>query len=121
MSLRFDAATGERDETFGGAEGGAVIIDPSGEHLGSNCRGAHALPDGKTLLLGSTGPGNMPAQDAAFAILDEDGYFRENGADQFWGAAVSGDYVMLVGYSGAGMTQSEELNDDAYAVFFPLE
>ena len=137
VSMKFDTTTGVRDTGFGGVTtpvAGAVLFDPSGAMLGSNCRNAIQAPNGKTVLIGSTGPGNMPAQDAAFAILDEDGLldsaygdavftypFRENGADQFWGAAVSGDYVMLVGYSGAGMTQSEELNDDAYAVFLPLE
>jgi uncharacterized delta-60 repeat protein len=64
--------------------------------------------------VGSTGSG-VPAQDAAFAILDADGRLDTtygtgvftlplgaNGADQFWGGAVSGDHALLVGYQGGG-------------------
>ncbi len=136
VSLRFDTVTGARDTTWGGATNGAVLFDPGGKALGSNCRNAIALPGGKTLLLGSTGPSNTTTQDAVFAVLDASGRLDtsygtginvfpfgagEGGSDQFWGAAVSGDKVMLVGYKGAGATPTETLNDDAYGVAFPLQ
>ncbi len=135
ISLRFDLTTGVRDMTWGGAVKGAVIFDPSGAMLGSNCRSALALPNGKTLMLGSTGPGNMPAQDATFAVLDADGkldtsygtgihkfVLGANGNDQFWGAAISGDQVSLVGYKGglAVDAQTATMNDDAYGIVFKL-
>ena len=74
VSLRFNLTTGSVTQTWGDAPKGAVLIDPSGTVLGDNCRNAVALPGGKTVLVGSTGPGNMPAQDAAFAVLDADGH-----------------------------------------------
>jgi uncharacterized delta-60 repeat protein len=135
VSLRFALANGARDTSWGGAPNGAVLFDPGGKGAGSNCRNAVALPGGKTLLLGSTGPTNQPAQDAAFAVLDATGKLDlaygtgitvlpfgsgDGGADQLWGAAVSGTDVLLVGTKGAGATQTEQLNDDAYAVFFTL-
>lgn len=131
VSLRFDLATGARDATWGGS--GAVVLDPSGTMVGDNCRNAIALPGGKTALVGSSGPGNMPAQDAAFAILDStgaldtsygDGVYTlplgSNGADQFWGAAVSGGNLVLVGYRGAGTTQTDTNNDDSFGAIIPL-
>jgi uncharacterized delta-60 repeat protein len=135
VSMKFDLTTGARDTNFGGAPNGAVTIDPSGTMVGDNCRGAYALPDGRTLLIGSTGPGNMPAQDAVFAVLAADGTLDpafgdgvhqyafgagEGGADQLWGAAVSGDHAIIVGYAGAGMTQTETLNDNSWGVLLPL-
>jgi uncharacterized delta-60 repeat protein len=134
VSLRFDVATGRRDTTWGGAAKGVVLVDPSGAALGSNCRSAVGLPNGKTVLLGSTGPGNSPAQDAAFAVLDSSGridtaayekgvytfQLGQNGLDQFWGGAVSGENLMLVGYEGRGASQTATVNDNAYAVVMPV-
>jgi len=133
ISLRFDLETGARDLTWGGVANGAVLFDPSGTKLGSNCRGAFALPGGKTLLLGSTGPGNMPTQDAVFAVLDAGGVLDTrygagvhkfalgaDGNDQFWGAAVSGDHVAIVGWKGGGAAPTETSNDDAWGVMFAL-
>ena len=134
ISMRFDIATGDRDLEWGGAPNGAVLFDPSGAMLGSNCRNAIALPDGRTALIGSTGPGNMPSQDAVLAILDADGRIEterfgdgihvfplgSNGNDQLWGGAVSGDHALFVGYKGGGATQTEQSNDDSYAVVLPL-
>ncbi|MBC7975889.1 MAG: hypothetical protein H7138_13025, partial [Myxococcales bacterium] len=133
ISLRFELATGMRDMTWGGAAKGAVLFDPSGTMLGSNCRSGLALPDGKTLMIGSIGPGNMPAQDAVFAVLDASGkldtaygtgvhkfVLGANGNDQFWGGAVSGDQVSVVGYKGGGAAQTEASNDDAFAAVFTL-
>jgi len=132
ISLRFDLQTGVRDLTWGSANG-AVVFDPSGAMLGSNCRNAVALPGGKTLLIGSTGPGNMPAQDAVFAVLDGSGKLDTtygsgihkfplgaNGNDQFWGGAVSGDQVSVVGYHGGGAAPTETNNDDAYGAVFTI-
>jgi uncharacterized delta-60 repeat protein len=134
VSLRFDLATGARDLTWGGTTNGAVVVDVSGANIGDNCRNAVALPGGKTALVGSTGPGNDPAQDAAFAILDANGMLDSaygdgvhtfplgaNGNDQFWGGAVSGNAVAFVGYKGGGMTQTDTMNDDAYGLIVPLE
>ncbi|NUP06493.1 MAG: hypothetical protein HOW73_10585 [Polyangiaceae bacterium] len=134
VSLRFDVATGDRDTTWGGAPNGAVVIDPSGAMLGSNARNAIGLPDGKTIIIGSTGPGNMPAQDAVFVVLDENGALDtkygtgitvlklgNDGNDQFWGGAVSGNFVALVGYQGGGMDQTDTTNDDAYGVVFEIQ
>lgn len=133
VSLRFDLDTGVRDLTWGGAANGAVLFDPSGTMLGSNCRNAIALPGGKTLMIGSTGPGNMPTQDAVFAVLDATGKLDtaygtgihkfalgSNGNDQFWGGAVSGDQVTVVGYKGGGQAQAqtETSNDDAFFAVF---
>jgi uncharacterized delta-60 repeat protein len=135
VSLRFDLTSGARDTNFGSAANGAVMIDPSEIMLGSNCRNAVALPGGKTALIGSTGPGNMPEQDAAFAIIKQNGQLdtgyaagfhmvkmsaTADGSDQFWGGAVSGGKLMLLGWKGAGATQTETLNDDAHGVVFSL-
>lgn len=132
VSMRFNVNTGVRDTTWGGATNGAVFFDPSGTMLGSNCRNAIALPDGKTALVGSTGPGNMAVQDAVFAILDATGKLDTtfgtgiakymlggNGNDQFWGGAVSGNNLLIVGYQGGGANPAT-MNDDAYGVLLTL-
>lgn len=132
ISMRFDVATGVRDTTWG-TTNGAVVFDPSGTMAGSNCRNAIGLPGGRTLLLGSFGPSNMPAQDAVFAILDSSGkldtrfgtgivsyQLGANGNDQFWGAAVSGNSTLVVGYKGGGSAQTDTVNDDSYGVVLPL-
>jgi hypothetical protein len=138
VSMRFNVATGVRDLGWGGASNGVVSFDPSGTAVGDNCRNAIALPGGKTLLLGSTGPGNMPAQDAVFAVLDATGHLdtaygtgvhiyrfgaANTGNDQFWGGAVSGSNAILVGYRGGGAAaaQTADKNDDSFAVILPLE
>jgi uncharacterized delta-60 repeat protein len=134
VSLRFRLADGVRDLTWGGTTNGAAVVDPSGTMLGSNCRNALALPNGRTALIGSTGPANMPSQDAVIVILGPDGRvdtatygdgihtfpLGANGNDQWWGGAVSGNAAIFVGYKGGGATQSEASNDDAYAVVLPL-
>jgi uncharacterized delta-60 repeat protein len=145
ISLRFDATTGARDTTWGGsaATDGKVLFDPTPDNneSGSNCRNAVALTGGKTLLLGSsnrslnnsTSPNPM-AQDAVFAILDANGVkdtaygtgvvtykLGDDGADQFWGAVVSGDNVLIVGWRGTAGTASATNNDDAYRVLLPLK
>jgi len=132
VSMRFDATTGARDTSWGPTNG-AVVFDPSGAMLGSNCRNAVALPNGKTALLGSTGPSNMPTQDAVLAILGANGQLDTtfgtgimkymlgaNGNDQFWGAAVNGDKLLVVGYQGGLATPTATMNDDAYGVILTL-
>jgi uncharacterized delta-60 repeat protein len=136
VSLRFDAATGERDLGWGGTSNGAVLVDPSGTMLGSNARNAIGLPGGATIIIGSTGPNNTPEQDAVFVVLDADGQLDSayatgihvfklgnDGNDQFWGGAVSGDQVALVGYQGGGPAQSQTdtMNDDAFGVIFEIQ
>jgi uncharacterized delta-60 repeat protein len=134
VSLRFNLATGVRDLTWGGTTNGAAVVDPSGAKLGSNCRNAVALPGGRTALIGSMGPANLPAQDAVIVILGADGKvdtttygdgihtfaLGADGNDQLWGGAVSGDAAIFVGYKGGGATQTETTNDDGYAVVLPL-
>jgi uncharacterized delta-60 repeat protein len=134
VALRFNIMTGARDTSFGNAPNGAVVIDPSGTMLGSNCRNALALPGGKTALIGSTGPSNMPTQDAAVAVLDANGKLDTHygtgvhtyplGAasnDQFWGGAASSDHLLVVGWRGGGATQTETTNDDAFGVVYALD
>lgn len=134
VSMRFDLATGARDLTWGGTANGAVVVDPSGTMLGSNCRNAIGLPRGRTALIGSTGPANLPAQDAVIVILDDNGRvdtasygdgvhtfpLGSNGNDQLWGGAVSGDHAVFVGYQGGGQAQTDTTNDDAYVLVLPL-
>jgi uncharacterized delta-60 repeat protein len=136
VSLRFDATTGVRDPTWGAAPNGAVLFDPSGAMLGSNLRNAIALPGGRTLLTGSVGPANMATQDAVFAILTADGKLDTkfgtgivkyalgaNGNDQFWGGAVNGNKVLVIGYKGglaALAAQTADVNDDAWGVIVTL-
>ena len=137
VSMRFDVATGVRDTTFGGVTApvpGAVLFDPSGSMLGSNCRNAIAGPNGKTILIGSAGPGNMPAQDAVFAVLDSDGKLDTtfgsgihkyklgaDGNDQFWAGVTSGNRVLIVGYKGGGTAQTDTTNDDSFGVILSME
>lgn len=137
VSLRFDATTGARDLTWGGTANGAVVFDPSGAMLGSNLRNVAALPNGKTLFVGSAGPGNMATQDAVFAVIDATGKLDTkygtgvnkyelgtNGNDQFWGVAVNGNFALAVGYKGGLATlptQTAAQNDDAYGVIIPLQ
>jgi uncharacterized delta-60 repeat protein len=132
--MQFDLTLGTRSSPWGGATDGVVLLDPSGIGLNSNCRNVLALPDGKTVVMGSTGPGNTPEQEAAFAVLTTSGAldtaaygagthafpFTGNGADQLWGGAVSGENFLLVGYKGAGATQTEASNDDSFALVVPL-
>jgi len=141
ISLRFKANTGVRDKTWGGD--GEVLFDPTPDDnmAGSNCRNAIALPDGKTMLLGSSsrmtnnGGANPEVQDAVFAILDENGELDtgygtgivtyalgDDGVDAFWGGAVNGGNALIVGFRGAkaGNAQTATDNDDAYAVLLPL-
>ncbi|KAB2895368.1 MAG: hypothetical protein F9K40_16225, partial [Kofleriaceae bacterium] len=131
VSMRFAVADGARDTAWGGATSGAVVIDPSGTMVGDNCRNALALPDGRTLLVGSSGSG-APAQDAAFAVLSATGQLDTsfgdgthvfplgaNQGDQLWGGAVNVSNALLVGWSGVA-TQSTETNDDSFAVGLPL-
>ena len=137
VSLRMDVNTAALDPAWGGATDGKLQFDVSGTGVADNCRNAVALPGGKTLLVGSTGPGNMPAQDAAFAVLTATGqkdtdygtgiqvqhFGAENtGNDQYWGAAVSGDHILLVGFRGGGAaaTQTASMNDDAFAAIMPV-
>jgi uncharacterized delta-60 repeat protein len=133
VSMRFDLATGARDLTWGGANG-AVLVDPSGAMLGSNCRSIVALPNGRYAMFGSTGPASLPAQDAALVILGPDGRvdsttygdgihvlpLGSNGNDQLWSAAVSGSAAAFVGYKGGGATPTATSNDDSYALVLPL-
>lgn len=133
VSMRFDVDTGVRDTAWGDTNG-AVVVDPSGMMLGSNARNAVALPDGGTIIVGSTGPSNLPEQDAVFVVLDDAGNLHasygtgihvlklgNDGNDQFWGGAVSGSHVSLVGYQGGGQMQTDTTNDDAYLVTFELQ
>ncbi len=133
LSLRFDLTTGARDPSWGGQPHGAVLIDPTGAMIGDNCYGAFALPAGRTLLVGSAGPVNVPALQAGFAVLTPTGQLdpwfdpgvhvydlAAGGLDQFWGAAVSGDHAIVVGYAAVGAVQTEAGNDDAYALVVPL-
>ncbi|MBN8482866.1 MAG: hypothetical protein J0L88_14880 [Xanthomonadales bacterium] len=129
LSMRLSTQTGSPDSTYGGAPGGVVLIDPSGASIGSNCRNAIALPGGRVALIGSTGPSNNPAQDAAYVILSANGAldatygsavqtfaFGTNGADQLWGGAFNAGKALFVGYKGAGSSQTAQNNDDAWAV-----
>ncbi len=145
VSMRFDINTGARDMTWGGAAGGKNLIDadPSIDNEGSNCRNIIALPNGKSLLIGSTGTAASgqppsPTQDAAFVVLDADGKpdtaygdgrakykldATDDGADQFWGAAVNGNKVLIVGWRGATIAnpQTETNNDNSYGVILELQ
>ena len=145
VSMRFDVTTGARDLTWGGAPQGKNLIDadPTIASEGSNCHNAIALPDGKTLLVGSSGTSPQgqppsPARDAVFVVLDADGTLdttygdgrakyklssTDDGADQFWGAAVNGDKVLIVGWRGATIAnpQTEANNDNAYGVVLDLD
>lgn len=136
VSLRFAVATGVRDLTWGGTANGAVVVDPSGTMLGSNARNAIGLPGGETIIIGSTGPNNAPEQDAVFVVLDANGALDTsygdgihvlplgaNGNDAFWGGAVSGNTVALVGFKGGGPIagQTATVNDDAWGVVFEIQ
>lgn len=128
VSLRFDA-DGERDTGWGGAPGGVVMVDPSGDAVGDNARAALALPGGRTVLIGSAGPGNMPSQDAALVFLDANGgldplfgagtatfAFGSDGNDQLWSGAYNRGRMVFAGYKGGGSMQTATVNDDAWLV-----
>lgn len=137
ISMQIDTTTGALTKPWGGAADGAKLIDVSPNMTSSNCRNAVALPGGKTLMIGSTGQGNMAVQDAVFAIIDENGNldthygpgihrFKFTSADdkndQFWGAAVSGTKVLVAGWRGtAGAAQDATLNDNSFLVIFDLQ
>ena len=143
ISLRYNIDTAVRDTTWGAPAftDGRVFFDPTpmDNMAGSNARNAIALPGGKTLILGSSNrtTNNMGAnpevQDAVFAVLTATGTLDtsfgtgvnvyklgDDGVDQFWGAAVNGNKVLIVGWRGAKGTASATNNDDAYAVVLPL-
>lgn len=133
VTMKFDITTLTRDTTFGNADKGAVIFDIKDTDASDYCRSAIALPDGKTLLVGSTGMSNEQGEmDAAFAVITEDGSldvsygkgrhflsFGGVGNDQLWSAAISGTTAMMVGFRGQ-MTQTSASNDDAFVVALPL-
>ena len=144
ISLRFNIDTGARDTTWGAPAftDGKVFFDPTpmDNMAGSNCRNAVALPGGKTLLIGSTnrttngGGANPEVQDAVFVVLTATGTLDtgfgtgintyklgDDGVDQFWGAAVNGNKVLIVGHRGAKGTATATNNDDAYAVLLPMQ
>lgn len=135
VSLRFDVTTGARDNTWGAATNGAVVIDPSGTGATDACRAAIALPAGKTLLIGSTGPSNDSGQNAVLAVLDAEGKLDTQygtgihlftfgdtaGSEQFWGGAATATHAVVVGHRGAGATQTESANDDSYALILPIQ
>ncbi len=129
ISMKFDATTGVRDLTFGGATLGAVTVDPSGMTLADNCRGALALPSGSTVLFGSVGAAG--ARDAAMAVLTSGGVldtafgdgthtfdFATGTEDQLWSGAVSGGKALLVGWRGMGTAATATNNDDATVLVF---
>jgi uncharacterized delta-60 repeat protein len=141
VSARLDATTGALDPTWG-APNGFVTVRPS--ELSSNNRNVAALPGGKVLLIGSTGPVSVPmgdpaqpaTRDAAFVILDSTGApdaaygakahavvlgEGQGGNDQFWGAAVSETSILMVGWKGSTSSPASATdNDDAYALVIPL-
>jgi hypothetical protein len=137
ISMQIDTTTGARTMTWGGSTNGAKLIDVSSNMTSSNCRNAIALPDGKTLMIGSTGAGNMPAQDATFAVVDASGNIddaygagihrfkfvsADDKNDQFWGGAVNGTKVMVAGWRGtAGAAQDTTLNDNSFVIVFDLQ
>ncbi len=129
-SLRFNATTGARDTTFGGSTG-VVTVDPSGMLLGANCRNAVGLPGGKTALIGSIG--GAGARDAAVVLLTSTGardtafgdgvhtFDLDAGTeDQWWGGAVSGGKLLIVGWRGVGATQTDTANDNSFGVVYDL-
>lgn len=144
ISLRFNSTTGARDLDWGGASNGAVVFNPSpfaDPAVGSNCRGSTALSNGKTLLFGSTGrgpggaspPPDSREQRAVFGVLSADGALDPayggrthnyelglNGNDQFWGAAQSGDFVLVVGWQGGAGTLPAATDDESFAVLVPV-
>jgi uncharacterized delta-60 repeat protein len=141
VTTRIGTTTGRLDLTWGGSTNGGSVLSPS--EMSSNCRNGVALPGGKTLLVGSTGPvAAMPARpetkSAAFAVLDAFGRpdvaygakahlyplgvpSPDGGDDQFWAAAVSGTTALVVGWRGAVAPASATNNDDAYVVAVPLQ
>jgi uncharacterized delta-60 repeat protein len=137
ISMRFDVTTGARDLTWGGTTNGAKLIDVSAAGVSSNCRNAISLPGGKTLLIGSSGSG--ADQDATFVVLDAAGNLdtkygtgihrikftpADDKNDQFWGATVSGNNVMIAGWRGTAtspVVQTDTLNDNSYLVAFALQ
>lgn len=58
--------------------------------------------------------------DTAFGTGVETFVFEADGHDQFWAGAYNAGQALFVGYKGAGSTQSEASNDDAWAVLLPL-
>lgn len=130
LSLRFDAVTGVRNPTFGGAANGAVIVDPSGAMHADNCRGAIGIGGGRTVLFGSAGAAGI--RDAALVPLTRDGlldtafginahtFSLGGGEDQFWAGAVSGGKLLVVGWRGQ-TEQTEASNDDSFGVLFTIE
>lgn len=146
IALRFDLTTGARDTTTWGntmPKTGLAFFDatPADATGGNNARNAVGLPDGKTLMIGSsqrTANADMmtpQVTDAVIAVLDADGdldtaygtgimtfALGDDGVDQFWGGAVSGTNALVVGWRGArASTQTAADNDDSYVVVLPLQ
>ncbi|MBX3229623.1 MAG: delta-60 repeat domain-containing protein [Labilithrix sp.] len=132
VSLKLDLTNFTRDTSYGGAAKGAVIVKTPMFLTGSACRGAVALPGGRTLLFGTTGTSNTPEQTALFGVIDANGAldpsydgavhavdYGTTGADAIWSAAVSGNNVLLAGYRGH-TSQTDTENDDSYVTVIPL-
>lgn len=137
ISMQIDTTTGELTKPWGGAASGAKLIDVSENMTSSNCHNVVALPGDKTLMIGSTGPANLAARDAVFAVVDANGNldthygtgiqrFKFTAADdkndQFWAGAVSGTKVLVAGWRGtAGAAQDTTLNDNSFLIIFDVQ
>ena len=132
LSQRFDVVTGEADPTWGGAGNGVAGFNPLGptSTLTSGCDDAVALPDGRTLVLGSVGAGGFDEEDAVVAILGRDGVldpaslrvvsFGPNTDDLFTSGAVSGDRALVVGRRHEGNAPHLDGSDDSYGMLLPV-
>lgn len=132
--MRFATATGVRDTAWGGAGAinGAVLIDPSSGLAGSNLRNVIALPGGKTLFVGSANFDGASGSNAIIGVIDAQGAldtetfgdalfsYELDGADAFWGAAVSGTNAIAVGFKGRVGDETAANNDDSYVAVIPL-
>jgi len=133
ISLRF-TATGERDLTYGQADG-RTFLDPGG--FGDNGRFVMVLPDERILGVGvgRRSAAEQPERDAMVAVLSPEGMpdesFAPGGfklfdvggdADHFWAGAISprdASQVAIVGISGGRTTG---VNDDGgVLLLLPIE
>lgn len=128
ITMRFDAATGVRDTTYGTLNGVGIL---SGYDFGDNARAVVTLPDDRVLLVGALRTPTTATSDAAIVVFTEDGVpdstFGAGGVeladtagllvDHFWAVDVDprGERVVAVGIGGTAVPS----DDDGLVYLFP--
>ena len=128
ITMRFDAATGVRDLTYGTLNGVGIL---TGHDFGDNGRQVAVLPDDRVMLVGQLRSSAFLTDGAVMVFSSAgvpDASFGTGGAevfdladgivDHFWGVEVDprGERVVVVGIGGT----TPATDDDGVVYLFPV-